>query len=133
VNDIGQDLVRGRADATLLIGLVFAIGVTIHILLSKREVASAVGWIGLVWFAPILGAITYLLFGVNRVRRRARQLRPSQDDPTNPSVQFRPTARPAWIHWDAASAGSLRVRFWREPDWQSTRMETRPIRRCWQP
>jgi cardiolipin synthase A/B len=94
VNDIGQDLVRGRADATLLIGLVFAIGVTIHILLSKREVASAVGWIGLVWFAPILGAITYLLFGVNRVRRRARQLRPSQDDPTNPSVQYSPDSAP---------------------------------------
>ena len=66
---------------TLALGLVLAIGVTIHILLTKREVASAVGWIGLVWFAPILGAITYTVFGVNRVRRRARRMRRSGNDP----------------------------------------------------
>ncbi|WP_158932026.1 phospholipase D-like domain-containing protein [Acidisphaera sp. S103] len=64
----------------LAIGLVLAIGVTIHILLRKREVASAVGWIGLVWFAPNLGAIAYSMFGVNRVRRRARRLRPRDSD-----------------------------------------------------
>ena len=96
MNDIGQDLLLGRADATLMIGLVLAIGVTIHILLSKREVASAVGWIGLVWFAPILGAITYLLFGVNRVRRRARQLRPPDVDPINPSVRYSPGSATGW-------------------------------------
>jgi cardiolipin synthase len=75
MNDIWQDLVHVRAEATLAIGFVLAICVTIHILLTKREVASAVGWIGLIWFAPILGAATYLVFGVNRVRRRARILR----------------------------------------------------------
>jgi cardiolipin synthase len=65
---------------TLAIGLVLALGVTIHILLTKREVASAVGWIGLVWFAPIAGAVAYVLLGVNRVKRRARQLRPVDDE-----------------------------------------------------
>ena len=84
MNDIWRDLLHVRADATLAIGLLLAVCVTIHILLRKREVASAVGWIGLVWFAPILGAIGYLLFGVNRVRRRARQLRPQDDDPDGP-------------------------------------------------
>nr|WP_294514262.1 phospholipase D-like domain-containing protein [uncultured Rhodopila sp.] len=69
-----------RADVTLAIGLVLALGVTIHILLTKREVASAVGWIGLVWFAPIAGAVAYALLGVNRVKRRARQLRPQDDE-----------------------------------------------------
>jgi cardiolipin synthase len=82
VNDLWRDLLQDHADATLAIGLVLAIGVTIHILLRKREVASAVGWIGLVWFAPIFGAISYLMFGVNRVRRRARQLRPPDGDPS---------------------------------------------------
>src|ERR1700712_3445486 len=76
MNDIWRDLLHARADVTLAVGFVLAVAVTIHILLSKREVASAVGWIGLVWFAPILGAISYLMFGVNRVRRRARLLRP---------------------------------------------------------
>ena len=75
MNNIWHDLLIAQADATLVIGLVIAIGVTIHILLRKREVASAVGWIGLVWFAPIPGAIAYLILGVNRVKRRARKLR----------------------------------------------------------
>jgi cardiolipin synthase len=90
VNDIWRDLLHARADATLAIGLVLAIGTTIHILLSKREVASAVGWIGLVWFAPILGAISYLMFGVNRVRRRARRLRPQDSDPGSQSAEPSP-------------------------------------------
>ena len=79
-----------RADTTLAIGFVLAVGVTIHILLNKREVASAVGWIGLVWFAPILGAISYLVFGVNRVKRRARLLRPPDGEPSDPSAWPRP-------------------------------------------
>ncbi len=83
MNEVWHDLLQGQPDLTLAIGLVLAIGVTIHILLSKREVASAVGWIGLVWFAPILGAICYAIFGVNRVRRRARQLRPQDSDLTS--------------------------------------------------
>ncbi len=82
-----------RADATLAIGLVLAICTTVHVLLRKREVASSVGWIGLVWFAPILGAIAYVMFGVNRVRRRARLLRSAD----NPGAAFarHPPAAPA--------------------------------------
>jgi cardiolipin synthase len=76
MNDIWPVALNLRADVRLAIGFVLAVGVTIHILLRKREVASAVGWIGLVWFAPILGALTYAMFGVNRVRRRAQRLRP---------------------------------------------------------
>jgi cardiolipin synthase len=86
VNDIWRDLLHARADVTLAIGLVLAVGATLHILLSKREVASAVGWIGLVWFAPILGVISYVVFGVNRVRRRARTLRPPDADPGDARV-----------------------------------------------
>ena len=45
---------------------------SIHILQSKDEVRSAIAWIGLVWLAPLFGIIAYLLFGVSRIRRRAR-------------------------------------------------------------
>jgi cardiolipin synthase len=90
VNDIWRDLLHARADATLAIGLVLAVWVTIHILLRKREVASAVGWIGLVWFAPIFGAISYLMFGVNRVKRRARLLRPQDSTDSSPLAQLSP-------------------------------------------
>ena len=89
MNDIWRELLHLRTDLTLAIGFVLAIAVTIHVLLTKREVASAVGWIGLVWFAPILGAIAYALLGVNRVRRRARLFRQQDEDaaigPNRPS------------------------------------------------
>ena len=45
--------------------------VTIHILLFKEDVKSAIGWIGLVWMAPIAGSIVYILFGINRIHRKA--------------------------------------------------------------
>jgi cardiolipin synthase len=85
VNDIWQGLLHLRHDVALGIGMVLALLVTLHVLLRKREVASAVGWIGLVWFAPILGAIGYAILGVNRVRRRARLLRPQDAGPDSRS------------------------------------------------
>ncbi len=75
MNDIWRIFAHDRQGVTLWIGLLLAICVTVHILLRKREVSTAVGWIGLVWFAPVFGAIIFVVLGVNRVRRRARQLR----------------------------------------------------------
>lgn len=90
MNELWESLIHGRDEAVLAIGLVLAVGVTVHILLTKRDVASAVGWIGLVWFAPILGAATYAMFGVNRVRRLARRLRPPDDGPGGPKGRLPP-------------------------------------------
>jgi len=58
-----------------LLHLALAVGVTVHVLLTKRDVGSSVAWIGLSWLAPILGSVLYLLLGINRVRRRAISLR----------------------------------------------------------
>lgn len=55
--------------------LTLQICVTAHILLKKDDVKSSIGWIGLVWLAPILGSVIYILFGINRIRRRALALR----------------------------------------------------------
>jgi cardiolipin synthase len=44
----------------------------VHILYRKKDTRAAVGWLGLVWFAPVLGVCLYWLFGVNRITRRAR-------------------------------------------------------------
>ena len=52
-----------------------AIAVTMHVLLNKRHVGSAVGWIGITWISPILGSVLYVMFGINRVKRRANRLR----------------------------------------------------------
>ncbi|HEX4025058.1 MAG TPA: phospholipase D-like domain-containing protein [Steroidobacteraceae bacterium] len=47
----------------------------VHALLTKTDPRSAFGWIVVCWLFPLAGAILYALFGVNRVRTRARQLR----------------------------------------------------------
>lgn len=46
-----------------------------HVVLTKRDNRAALGWIGVIWLTPIVGAILYYLFGVNRIRRKARKLR----------------------------------------------------------
>lgn len=48
---------------------------SLHVILHKRDVRAAIGWVGLIWLVPIVGAVLYTLFGINRVRRRARELR----------------------------------------------------------
>ncbi len=78
MNALWHDILRHREAIMLPLGLALAVFVTLHVLLRKREVASAVGWIGLAWFAPLTGAIAYFVLGVNRVQRRARRLRPDQ-------------------------------------------------------
>ncbi|WP_395020606.1 phospholipase D-like domain-containing protein [Dongia sp.] len=51
-----------------------AVAVTVHVLLHKRDVAAAIGWMGLAWLSPIIGPGLYWLFGINRVRRRAYRI-----------------------------------------------------------
>ncbi|GAB4197646.1 MAG: cardiolipin synthase [Wenzhouxiangellaceae bacterium] len=46
-----------------------------HLLLSKENSISALAWLAIVWLVPVVGAVLYLLFGVNRIARRARLLR----------------------------------------------------------
>lgn len=62
-----------------ILGGVLAIAIpgfaSAHILLTKRDVRSAIGWTGLVWLVPFFGAGFYVLFGVNRIRRRAVRVR----------------------------------------------------------
>ena len=49
MNDLWSYLLRIRPEALFAVGLVLAALVTVHVLLRKRDVASAVGWIGLAW------------------------------------------------------------------------------------
>lgn len=54
-----------------------------HALLNKRDPRSAVGWISVCLFVPLVGAFFYFLLGVNRVRRRARKLRALGESPVD--------------------------------------------------
>jgi cardiolipin synthase len=46
-----------------------------HALLYKRDSRAAVAWVGFVWLVPLVGAVLYFIFGVNRIHRRAISLR----------------------------------------------------------
>jgi cardiolipin synthase len=53
-----------------------------HAVLHKRDVRAAIGWVGLIWLVPFAGSLLYAMFGINRIRRRAAELRP----PRTPAV-----------------------------------------------
>ena len=54
-----------------------------HIILRKRDVRAAIGWLGLVWLSPFLGTALYILLGINHIRRKARTSA-AQDPPGRP-------------------------------------------------
>jgi cardiolipin synthase len=77
---------------TLLAFLGLALGVVAagHALLYKRKPQSAFGWIALSLALPYAGALLYYLFGINRVKTRARKLRSGrrrEDSPQQSAVQ----------------------------------------------
>jgi cardiolipin synthase A/B len=43
----------------------------IHVTMTKEEVRSAIGWVGVILLSPIIGALLYLIAGINRIRRSA--------------------------------------------------------------
>jgi cardiolipin synthase len=54
-------------------GAAFQITSACHALLNKRDPRSQLGWVVMCIMLPIVGAIGYWLFGVNRIRTRARR------------------------------------------------------------
>ena len=54
-----------------------------HALLRKRDPRAALGWIAVCLLLPGLGALLYLLFGVNRIKAKARYLRRRWPMPDN--------------------------------------------------
>jgi cardiolipin synthase A/B len=66
-----------REFGPVLISIVYvagATGVTMDAVLRKRHVPAIVGWVGLAWLAPVIGALAYYLLGINRIRRSASAL-----------------------------------------------------------
>jgi cardiolipin synthase len=89
-----------------------ASAVTVDAVLRKRHVSAVIGWIGLAWLAPGVGALLYLLFGINRVQRSAVALglREAWNREPLQSGQVRPTALVrAWLGHDPSLCGLERV------------------------
>ena len=81
------------ATALAVVHVALAIIVTIDVLLKKSDVRGALGWIGAVWFAPILGSVIYYLFGINRVTRRGLKLHRLHEKQAKPPQAVEPKAQ----------------------------------------
>ncbi len=60
--------------------LLFSVLTAGHALLNKSDSKSALGWIACCLLVPYLGAVLYLLFGINVTYLSARKKRPVPDD-----------------------------------------------------
>jgi len=60
--------------AVAAVGFIAAVAASTHALLHKRRPQSAFGWIALCFSLPLAGALLYYVFGINRVKTRARKL-----------------------------------------------------------
>ena len=51
----------------------FALGslACVHILLTPKKQQNKIAWIGIIVLSPLIGSITYYLFGINRIKRKA--------------------------------------------------------------
>jgi len=64
-----------------VVAFLMAVAASGHAILTKREVRAAIGWVGLAWLSPLVGPVLYAVLGVNRIKRRARELRPGHEVP----------------------------------------------------
>ena len=78
--DFESGLVRWGLSAIAILLSVVCAG---HALLRKRDPRAALGWITICLLLPGLGALLYLLFGVNRIKAKARHLRRRWPIPDN--------------------------------------------------
>lgn len=74
--------------------LILSVATAGHAIIYKRDSRSAVGWVGLIALAPLIGSLLYILLGVNRIRRRAMALRTPSDTDTAPSALPEQTCPP---------------------------------------
>lgn len=52
-----------------IISITMATIAVIHVTMTKDEVRSAIGWVGVIILSPIVGTLIYMIAGVNRMRR----------------------------------------------------------------
>src|SRR5208337_2203731 len=65
--------------AAIGLGLLLSVLATGHAVLNKRDSRAAIAWVGFIWFVPLVGAVMYFIFGVNRIRHKAALLRRNLD------------------------------------------------------
>jgi cardiolipin synthase len=56
------------------LAIAMSLAASLHVVVRKRDVRAAIGWVSFIWFVPGLGAFIYAMFGLNRIQRRASVL-----------------------------------------------------------
>ncbi|MFN3720933.1 MAG: cardiolipin synthase [Rhizobium rhizophilum] len=57
------------AETLAVLSVVFGTVAATHAAMTKREVRSALGWVGVIILSPLVGAMIYSVAGINRIRR----------------------------------------------------------------
>ena len=57
------------AETLAVLSVVFGTVAATHAAMTKREVRSALGWVGVIILSPLVGAFIYAVAGINRIRR----------------------------------------------------------------
>lgn len=79
-----QEVVAAVAPGVVLALTVASFAAAGHAVLTKRDVRSAIAWVWFILLVPAVGAVAYALFGINRIRVRAAELRPRRLHPPPP-------------------------------------------------
>ena len=81
--------------------------VALHCLRTRREAPSALLWIFVAWSLPVLGALLYLGFGVNRIRAKAWRKQQTDDELRETRRTIVEADSPALIYWKAVHTAPL--------------------------
>jgi len=80
--------------------LLASVAASVHVLLHRSDPRGSLGWLGLIWLVPLGGSLLYLMFGINRIVRRARLLRANAERGAFPVAEVaRDVALPAGAQW----------------------------------
>lgn len=53
----------------LVLTIVSTAAAAVHAAMTKKDVRAAIGWVAVILFSPLLGALFYLVAGINRIRK----------------------------------------------------------------
>ncbi|WP_113447272.1 phospholipase D-like domain-containing protein [Rhizobium cremeum] len=59
------------AEILAVLSIVLGTVAAVHAAMTKRDVRSAIGWVGIILLSPLIGTLIYAVAGINRVRRKS--------------------------------------------------------------
>lgn len=80
----------------LILEIVAAGGALLHVILRKNDPRAAGYWVALIALVPLLGALLYLLLGINIIRRSGRRYREAVESHGERGTAYMPHLLPEW-------------------------------------